>query len=398
MTVKPFAILPLVLLVLLPALPARATDATERYERYRDAPAGSPEKERLYREYIAAAKGAPARDAYSGGATADGGEATVTDSEREADLDRLSTAEIYDRYQREKDPTRKADLYRAYAARVKRGETGAKSGPAAPSTPSRDAYGKIPTPQYLADTPTTLPAAVQKKRKKGLGGLFRSLEDTSEKSLGALVTTGLELMNGVSKDPALTTRLRRVSDLIERVQERPIDVKYKLLNMNVVNAFACPGGTVYVTPAMMNFVSSDSELAFVLAHETGHVVARHSVKQMEQGMALDYLIKKSNWKVLQKNQDAARVASAFLALSYSRKDEFEADDYGYRYMTAAGYNPYAAVTFMNKMKQQFESKKNPKVMTWLQTHPSLHDRYDRAVGFYNAFAASHPQWKQVNGR
>lgn len=243
--------------------------------------------------------------------------------------------------------------------------------------------GPAPGVAYLEDAPTTPPVYVKKRKRGGLRKLFGKIEDNSEKALGFLVTSGMEATNGISKDQALTARLRRVAAHIEAAYDRDVDLKFKLLNMDVVNAFACPGGTIYVTPAMLHFVSSDSELAFVLAHEAGHVHGRHSMKALEQGMAVDYLIRRN----VKKGQDAARVAGAFLALSYSRANEFDADDYAFRVMTSAGFNPHAAVTFMDKMKLQFEEKKNAKFMTWLSTHPSLHDRYGRMVAQFEAVKA-----------
>lgn len=258
----------------------------------------------------------------------------------------------------------------------------------APAAAPAPAAEPKPSVSYLEDAPTTPPVYAKKKKRRGFAKFLRKVEDHSEKALGLLVTGGLEAMHGINKDPGLNARLARVAAHIEAAYDRDVDLKFKILNMDVVNAFACPGGTIYVTPAMLHFVASDSELAFVLGHEAGHIAGRHSMKALEQGMALDYLIRKN----VKKNQDAARIASAFLSLSYSRANEFDSDDYGFRVMTAAGFNPQAAVSFMDKMKRSFEEKKNPKFLTWLQTHPSLHDRYGRMVSQFEAVKATNPAY------
>lgn len=339
---------------------------------------------------------------------------------------RGSASDVYELYLSETNPEKKSQYFKDYTQLVRSGAL-KKSNPGSQTIPVTNRIAKpdppvvqralspvktpnvsvhgalpaamnwaapIPASGYLQDTPPVAPPEVKRKKKKGLAKLFRSLEDNLEKALGTTITSTMELMYGLNKDPLLNQRLQRVSGMISRVHDRNIGIRFKLLNMDVVNAFAVPGGTIYLTPKMLDFVNSDSELAFVVGHEVGHIVARHSMKQFEKGLAIDYLIRKTKMD----NKEAMQIVNAFLALQYSRKHEFEADRYGFQYISAAGYNPYAAVTFMSKMKNAYEQKKSPKLMTYFSTHPSLHDRVGRNMDMYNAVSAQNSVWRAVNGR
>ena len=161
---------------------------------------------------------------------------------------------------------------------------------------------------------------------------------------------------------------------------------FTLVNSDVVNAFAVPGCYIYVTRGLMGIVNSEAELAAVLSHELGHIVARHSQRQQRRsmwrglGVAAVQLITGS-----ERLTQLAGAAAGLFTLRYSRGQEFEADDLGVRYLHAAGYDPYAAVdmlgalgrqeSFMLQTRGRDEARSIP---PWARTHPLTEERTARA--------------------
>ncbi|HPG56558.1 MAG TPA: M48 family metalloprotease [Candidatus Wallbacteria bacterium] len=299
--------------------------------------------------------------------------------------------EYYQQYQRE---------YKNYQAKLKEKRNGGD----ATVVSNGDALKKQNAPYfaatggYIADTPSTPVPAVS--GGGGGGGnifkkLFRKAEQSTEKLIGAQTTAALELLYGVDKDPAMNARLNRVAERIAAVSDRrDIGYSFKILKMNEVNAFAVPGGAIYVTSEMMNFISSDSELAFILGHEMGHQVGRHSIKAFEKALLIDYFIRNSKAGVIKNNKQALEIANMFLSMQYSRENEFESDRYGFKYATMTGYNPYGSVAFFDKLKNKYEKDKTPAFLRLFQTHPSTHDRLIEAQNMAVSYSASNPQWKQ----
>ena len=161
---------------------------------------------------------------------------------------------------------------------------------------------------------------------------------------------------------------------------------FTLVNSDVVNAFAVPGCYIYITRGLMALVNSEAELAAVLSHELGHVVARHS--QRQQG--------RSFWRSLgvvavqlvtgsERLTQIAGAAAGLFTLRYSRKHEYEADDLGLRYLRQSGYDPFASVDMLEALARQErfivqtrgrdEARSIPE---WARTHPLTTNRMDRA--------------------
>jgi predicted Zn-dependent protease len=141
---------------------------------------------------------------------------------------------------------------------------------------------------------------------------------------------------------------------------------------NTVNAFATPGGYLYVYSGLLLAADDTAEVAGVLGHEAGHVVGRHSARQMVNAFGVETLASLA----LGKNPGAASQLAAGLAgktalLAYSRGDETEADEYGARYASAAGYDPRGIATFFAKLEK---GAKQPGWASFLSTHPASADR------------------------
>ena len=180
----------------------------------------------------------------------------------------------------------------------------------------------------------------------------------------------------ISNDPAILARLDRLGQRLAAVSDRKdLTYHFTLLEWDEVNAFAVPGGYIYASSKLVELAKSDDELASVLAHEIGHVVAKHSVKRLQASLgatALEILVAAAG------NRDArtmrgTQAALDQLFLAYSRQDELEADALSVRYLKRAGFNAEAALTFMGRM-QAYQRKQPLRPFSYGRTHPYFDDR------------------------
>jgi predicted Zn-dependent protease len=161
---------------------------------------------------------------------------------------------------------------------------------------------------------------------------------------------------------------------------------FTMVNTDVVNAFAVPGCYIYITRGLFGIVNSEAELASVLGHEIGHIVAAHSERRQ----------KRSIWSglgalavgVLTGSETLANMAgraAQFYTLSYSRKQEFESDDLGIRYLAQAGYDPYAAADMLESLGDHDAYQAQTRgldeaqaIPQWARSHPLTNERIKRA--------------------
>lgn len=177
------------------------------------------------------------------------------------------------------------------------------------------------------------------------------------------------------------------------------DFTVTLLDSPVENAFAIPGGYLYVTRQLLALMNSEAELAAVLGHETGHVAARHSAKRGTRS-ALGGLAAAVVGAVT-KSDLAGRAAgygSQLYTLGFSRGQEYEADALGVRYMTAAGYDPYAEADILGALNDETALQASitgtaTGQPTWMSTHPNGADRVERAHAL--AAATGRPEGADV---
>ena len=163
-----------------------------------------------------------------------------------------------------------------------------------------------------------------------------------------------------------------------------------LLNSSVNNAFAVPGGYVYVTRQLVSLMNNEAELAGVLGHEVGHVAARHSARRQQKAQTnqlLGLLGAVIGGAVLG-SPDLAQGAmqvSQLATLGYSRSQEIEADQLGIRYLAGAGYDPHAMGTLLqslaaqNSLDAQLQGRNNATVPEWASTHPDPASRVQNAM-------------------
>jgi beta-barrel assembly-enhancing protease len=143
--------------------------------------------------------------------------------------------------------------------------------------------------------------------------------------------------------------------------------RFEIVDNGQVNAFATMGGYIYLHTGLIATASNEAELASVIAHEIGHVVARHSQKQMRQQAITQGLLTATGLDKANVVQLGVKLA---VDLPYSRQDEFEADNLGLQILYDAGYAPGAMVNFMQKLGKSGGGR----TPTLLSTHPNSGDR------------------------
>jgi|YelNatPaOPRAMG01_1025707.scaffolds.fasta_scaffold00014_86 predicted Zn-dependent protease len=179
-------------------------------------------------------------------------------------------------------------------------------------------------------------------------------------------------------DVEVTSYFQRLGERIARSSDWPdLQFHFQVVNTADVNAFAIPGGWVYVHRGLIERADNVSEVACVMAHEIGHVVARHGTETLtkQYGIAIvTQLVLGQNPKLWQKV-----VADLFTTagiLAYSRKQELEADDLGVRYAYRAGYDPNGMATFFEKLLQ-LQEREPTLLEVWFSTHPPTSQRIER---------------------
>ncbi len=168
----------------------------------------------------------------------------------------------------------------------------------------------------------------------------------------------LEAFGGEYEDRRLAAYVTRLGERIAGFTEFRYPYRFTVLNSPIVNAFALPGGFVYVSRGLLAIASNEAELAGVIAHELGHVVARHSAERegATQIATLGILLGALGAQALGlPGRDVAQLGQTVAGLaisSYSREQESEADRLGVRYMSRAGYDPEGMVSFLATLREQ----------------------------------------------
>jgi len=178
-------------------------------------------------------------------------------------------------------------------------------------------------------------------------------------------------LGGRIENRQLQNYINNVGQKIAAVSHRPgLEFHYTALNHESINAMALPGGYVFITRGMLERLTSEAQLAGVLAHETAHITARHSAAAVSRQMGIDLALSVAGQKVSSSAMDIARVGAGLIGLRYSREQETQADMYGLDYMVKAGYNPYAMVETIEMLQRQ--NKMRP--IEFFSSHPDPANR------------------------
>jgi predicted Zn-dependent protease len=226
-------------------------------------------------------------------------------------------------------------------------------------------------------------------------GVARSARGTSEQELGRRFLLEVRSQLPLIDDPAVTEYVERIGrGLVARLGAQPFDYQFFVVRDGSLNAFAVPGGYIFVFTGLLAHTATDDELAGVLAHEIGHVAGHHIVRRETGGQVWNYAaILGALLTAVNPVLGAAGVAAAQTAqLKYSREFEQEADYLGLRYATEAGYDPYALGAFFKTLLA--EQRVNPAgVPAYMLTHPLAENRIANIETTINA-----QQLKTPSGR
>src|SRR6266850_668469 len=204
------------------------------------------------------------------------------------------------------------------------------------------------------------------------------LSESQEVELGKQAKQEAEQTYGVYKGkPELASYVETVGKQLAAKSDRPnLPYSYEIVDDSSVNAFALPGGPIFITRGILAYLDSEAEMAAVLGHETGHVAARHSANQMSKqqvaqlGLGVGSILSPTVASAAQ----VASVGLQVLFLKYSRDDETQADELGFRYMTKVGYDPTQMIPLFEMLDRVSKREGVGKTPEWLQTHPDPGNR------------------------
>jgi predicted Zn-dependent protease len=212
----------------------------------------------------------------------------------------------------------------------------------------------------------------------GKGVNFYSIE--KEIALGKQMAQEVERQAKIVDDATVAEYVNRLGQNLAHNSDAIVPFTIKVIDSNEVNAFALPGGFMFVNTGLILKAQNEAELAGVLAHEIAHVAARHGTKQATRGELVNLasipLIFMGGWAGYAIRQ-AAGLAIPMGFLKFSRGMEQQADQLGLEYMYKAGYDPLAFLDFFERI-QSLEKKKPGAISSVFSSHPPTGDRIKRA--------------------
>ena len=235
---------------------------------------------------------------------------------------------------------------------------------------------------------------------------------TGQRSFTGLMTTAEEIrigrtqhprilkeFGGEFEKPTLGKYVASIGQLLARTVERR-DLKYTftLLNSDIVNAFALPGGYVYVTRGLLALAGSEAELAAVLAHELGHITALHHAQRQGKEMLANILLQGLGIAAGGQVANVGGLLAQAVLRGFSREEERQSDTLGIRYLARVGYDPGAMAGFLRKMRAESrlqaklrgESPDKIDQFNYLATHPAPIERVQRAEAAARAVSVRDP--------
>ena len=203
------------------------------------------------------------------------------------------------------------------------------------------------------------------------------ISEQEELALGKNTDLEIRKQYGVYDDPKLLAYVQAAGNHLVPHTHRPnLPYQFAILDTPVINAFAVPGGYIYVTRGILALMGSEAELTAVLGHELGHVNARHSVRRMSQmllvqlGLAVGGALSETFAKI----SGVAGIGMQLFFLKYSRDDEREADALGIDYSRKGSYNPGEMVAFFSSLQKMGDLSGGHSLPGFLSTHPLTAER------------------------
>jgi predicted Zn-dependent protease len=192
----------------------------------------------------------------------------------------------------------------------------------------------------------------------------------------------IERSIGRYPDPKVQAYVEAIGKRMAAKSERPdLPWTFTVLDDPVVNAFALPGGPVFVTRGILTHMNSEAELASVLGHEIGHITARHSVQQISKaqlaqvGLGLGMILSED----FRQYGQLAGAGLQLMFLKFGRDAEAQSDELGFEYMTAVGYDPREMADVFTTLSRASQASGGGRIPEWLSTHPNPENRAEKAA-------------------
>jgi predicted Zn-dependent protease len=206
------------------------------------------------------------------------------------------------------------------------------------------------------------------------------ISESQEIAMGQQADSQVVTSLGLYPDAALQRYVQELGAKLAQTSERPdLPWTFRVIDDPVVNAFALPGGFIYVTRGLMTYVENEAQLSGVIGHEIGHVTAQHAVHSMstqqvtQLGLTAGMMIKPE----LQRYEQFVNAGLGLLFLKFSRDDESQADHLGVRYMVRAGNDPRQMVPVFDMLTRVSQASSGGRLPEWLETHPNPENRSER---------------------
>jgi predicted Zn-dependent protease len=207
---------------------------------------------------------------------------------------------------------------------------------------------------------------------------FSLMSEQQEIGIGQEMDSQIGREMGVYDNRDLQGYVDGVGQRLAQVSERPhLPWKFTVVDSPAINAFALPGGYIYLTRGIMPFLGDEAEMAGVLGHEIGHVTARHSAQQYSRatGAQLGLVLGGIFVPAVRQFGGLAETGLGLLFLKYGRDDELQADALGVRYTARSGWDPGGVAGMLGTLDRiADESTDRRGVPNWLSTHPAPEDR------------------------
>lgn len=215
------------------------------------------------------------------------------------------------------------------------------------------------------------------------------LSEADEIRLGAQSDQAIVAQYGLLDDPSMEAYVEQIGERMVPVSHRPnLDFHFRVLDDPIVNAFALPGGFVYITRGILAYLNDEAALAGVIGHEIGHVTAKHGVQQYTQqtllgvGLAVGSVFNETV-------AGLAGTAGQLLLLKYGRDDERESDRLGVEYATKLGYDTDGMAEFFQTLGR-LSGDAGGRLPSWASTHPDPGERYGTVLQLTDQWQAQVP--------
>jgi len=182
---------------------------------------------------------------------------------------------------------------------------------------------------------------------------FVMISENQEIQMGREYNSQILKQNPIYQDEELQDYVQSIGESLAAKSHRPnLIYRFTVLDSSDINAFALPGGYIFINRGLMSYLSSEEELAAVLAHEIGHVTARHSVRQYSQSQLMSIISTAIEIQAGSTAGDLANLASGVILSGYGREMELEADELGAEYIYEDGYSPQGMYEVLSVLKDQ----------------------------------------------